>query len=183
MLHIYNQTSGLKESLDSLREQNPEIWERSLSNEWGRLALGNKYDVKYTVTIEFVHKSTVPDNCQVTYASFVCDFRPLKSEPYRVSIVVCGDRLTYGAVDASPAASLLEAKLLLNSTISDCDQGATFISADVKDFFLATPMDKPEYMKISIKYFPDDIIDKYNLRNIVTSTNYIYIKIKRVCMA
>ena len=52
-----------------------------------------------------------------------------------VRIVVGGDRLTYSDDPASPAASLLETKLVINSTISDANKGAHFITADIKDFF------------------------------------------------
>ena len=37
------------------------------------------------------------------------------------------------------------------------------MTCDLKDFFLATPMLKPEYMKIHYKYIPHDIRDHYNL--------------------
>jgi len=56
-----------------------------------------------------------------------------------------------------PAANLLETKIILNSTISDANQEARFMSADIKDHFLATPMNKPEYMKVKYKYIPEDI--------------------------
>ena len=88
-------------------------------------------------------------------------------------IVVGGDRLSYPDDPASPAASLLDTKMIINSTISDSKR-----SADLKDHFLASPMNRPEYMKIPYKYFPDDIIQKYNLQNKV-SNGYIYIKIKK----
>ena len=52
----------------------------------------------------------------------VCDYCPLKAEPMQVCLTVGGDHLPY-AHDA-PAATLLEAKLMLNSTISDADKGA-----------------------------------------------------------
>ena len=93
-------------------------------------------------------------------------------------IVVGGDRLSYPDDPASPAASLLDTKMIINSTISDSKRGARFMSADLKDHFLASPMNRPEYMKIPYKYFPDDIIQKYNLQNKV-SNGYIYIKIKK----
>ena len=50
-------------------------------------------------------------------------------------MVVGGDRLDYFDDSGSPAASLLETKILINSTISDADKGAKFMSADLKDFF------------------------------------------------
>ena len=59
--------------------------------------------------------------------------------------------------------------MIINSTISDSKRGARFMSADLKDHFLASPMNRPEYMKIPYKYFPDDIIQKYNLQNKVSN--------------
>ena len=179
LAHIFDIDTGRKESIDSLLQKNHLRWSRSLSNEWGQLAQGNKYGVKATDKIDFISKNDVPQNAKVTYASFVCDHRPLKPEPYRVRIVVGGDKLTYAYDSRAPAASLLETKLILNSTISDCDKGARFFTADVKDFFLATPMKDAEYMKVPFKYFPSDIIDKYNLRTLMTHDKYIYIKIKK----
>ena len=77
----------------------------------------------------------------MTYASLVLYYRPLKSEPNRVRITVGGDRLTYTSDAGSPSANLLETKLLVNRTISDASKSARFMSVDLKDFFLATPME------------------------------------------
>ena len=178
--HIYNETAGKKETINSLRASTQgHRWETALSNEWGRLAQGNVHGVQSTDTIDFVYYNEVPKNKDVTYASFVCDHRPLKSEPWRVRIVFGGDKLTYKEDPGSPAASLLETKILLNSVISDASKGARFMSLDLKDFFLATPMEQAEYMKIPYQYFPNDIKSRYNLHKKVTSTNFIYVKIKK----
>ena len=58
--HIFR-PNGTKETIDSML-QGPlrAVWEKSLSNEWGRLAQGNKYGVRSTDTIDFVHKHEVP---------------------------------------------------------------------------------------------------------------------------
>ena len=68
---------------------------------------------------------------------------------------------------------------MINSVISDAKVGARFMTADIKDYFLATPMDRPEYMKVQFKHLPEDIKKKYNLHTKVTSNNYIYIRIKK----
>ena len=109
---------------------------RSLSNEWGRLAQGNKYGVQSTDTIDFIFKHEVPTGCRVTYATYVVDYRPLKDEPYRVRITVGGDRLVYLDDAGSPAANLMETKLLVNSTISHAKQGARYCVADIDNFYL-----------------------------------------------
>ena len=77
----------------------------------------------------------------------------------------------------------METKILINSTISDAKDGARFMSADIKDYFLATPMEQAEYMKVQYKHIPEDIRTKYNLQDKVTKDNCIYIKIKRACIA
>ena len=103
-------------------------WNRALSNEIDRLAQGNIRGVKGTDTIQFIRKEDVPRDRDVTYASFVCDHRPLKTEQWRVQCVAGGDKLFYPNDPASPAANLLNTKILLNSTISDAKRGARFAS-------------------------------------------------------
>ena len=88
--------------------------------------------------------------------------------------MIGGNRLTYTADTGSPAASLLETKILLNSTISDVHKGARFMSMDLKDFFLAKPMVTPEFMKVPKRYFPQDIQEKKNLQE-KTHNKYIYV--------
>ena len=68
-------------------------------------------------------------------------------------ITVGGNRLDYSADAGSPAASILETKLTLNSIISDAHKGAHFMGADLKDFFLASLMEEPEYMRIHSRFF------------------------------
>ena len=178
-MHIFT-PEGQKMSMDSLLSSSDgPIWERSLSNEWGRLASGNRYGAKGTKTIAFISRSEVPHGHDVTYATFVCDIKPLKVEKFRVRVTVGGDRLTCLQDTGSPAANMLETKLLLNSTISDAKYGARFFSCDIVNYFLASPMNKSEYMKVKIKYLPQDIIDHYNLQNLVTEDGYVFIRIDK----
>ena len=80
-------------------------------------------------------------------------------------LVVGGDKLTCPYDTGSPAANLLETKLLLNSIISDSDKRTRFMTLDLKDHFLTSPMQTPEYIKIPQKYIPPHIINKYNLQS------------------
>ena len=109
----------------------------------------------------------------------VCDYRPLKKEKYRVRLTVGGDKLDYDFDSTSPAASLVETKLLLNSVISDSARGARFMTIDIKDFFLQTHMKEPEFMKIHSKYFDDSLRKKYNLNNLISTDNYVYCQIDK----
>jgi hypothetical protein len=50
--------------------------------------------------------------------------------------------------------------------------------ADVKNFYLCTPMDRPEYMKMKADLFPDEFMEKYKLHDKVYK-GYIWIRIVR----
>ena len=91
-----------------------------------------------------------------------------------------GDILEYPDDASSPAASLLESKLLFNSTISYSRRGARFISCDLKDLFLENPMSRADYMRIHSKHFPPDIREQYEIEGLIAAGGYVYIKIIKV---
>ena len=62
-----------------------------------------------------------------------------------MGLTIGGDMLEYCYDASSPAVSLLESKLLLNSTISDAYKGARFITIDLKDYSLQLFLLKPEH--------------------------------------
>jgi hypothetical protein len=94
-------------------------------------------------------------------------------------MVVGGDKLDFPDDPASPASGLLETKLLLNSVISDASKGARFMGLDIQDYFLASPMHRPEYMRIHLQHFSPDIIEQYDLLSLVADDGYVYIEINK----
>ena len=173
--HIFS-SKGIKMSIDQLIQEEPKTWRESVSNEIGRMAQGIR-NVKGNNVLVFIPRHEVPANKKVTYGNMICDFRPLKLEKYRVRLTVGGDRLDYLGNQSSPAASLLETKMLLNSVISDAKDGARFMTMDLKDHFLQSTLIDPQYMRIHSKYFFDDIKQKYNIDSIIASDGYVYCKI------
>ena len=130
------------------------VWSRSLDNELGRLTQGFRNQVKGTDTMEFIPKQNVPQDRKVTYSNFVCDYRPLKSEPFRVRMTVGGDKLEYPDETASPAALLIETKLIINSVISDHSKfNSKFCAIDLKDFFFKNTYDKTRISTNTLKIF------------------------------
>ena len=107
----------------------------------------------------------------------VCDHRPLKNGKDRVRLMLGGDVLDYFGDSSSPAASLLEAKLLVNSVIYDAHRGARFMSLDIKDYSLQSILDDPEYLRIHGNYFFSDIREKYDIDSIVAPDVHVYCKI------
>ena len=133
--HIYD-TTGRKLSIDKLLTgPDAHIWNQALSNKFGRLIKGNNAGVAWTDTMEFITKEQVPSHKKVTYCSFVCDLKPFKKETHRIRLVVGGDKLECSFDTSSPAASMLDTKILCNSVISDANKGARFLAAESKTFF------------------------------------------------
>jgi hypothetical protein len=67
-------------------------------------------------------------------------------------------------------------KILFNSTIST--PGARFCSADVTNFYLNTPMEREEYVRIPFELIPHEIIDEYNLKELEHKGN-VYARVDK----
>jgi hypothetical protein len=59
-------------------------------------------------------------------------------------------------------------------------KGARFSSIDLKNFYLDTPMPKPEYVGIKILDIPDKFINKYKLTGL-DCDGWIYFEIHQGC--
>ena len=66
--------------------------------------------------------------------------------------------------------------MLLNSVIST--PGAKFLTLDIKNFYLGTPMEEYEYMKIKYDTIPAEIIKQYNLQTLVHN-GFVYIEVRK----
>ena len=100
----------------------------------------------------------------------------MKKEVERTRLTVGGNLIDYPGNLRTETADLITVKLLLNSTIST--PGARFICLDVKNFYLNTPMDRYEYMRLPIELIPEEIIIKYNLQAIAHN-GWIYCEIRK----
>jgi hypothetical protein len=184
---MYNPHTGKAENIDSLlRGPDGLKWYQSLTNEWGRCTQGvtQSRSVNEQIagnnTMHFILPHQVPAGRKVTYATFVCTMRPGKAEPWRIRMTVGGDRLIVDFDVRSPAISMLDMKLHINSVISDAKHGARYCTADLKDFFLQSFMKVYQYMRIHRRYLPQAIIDEYKLTPEHFDTNgYIYMEIRK----
>jgi hypothetical protein len=155
-------------------------WSISAADEFGRLAQGVGGRIKNpTNTIRFIHQHEVPKERMkdVTYGSFTCTVRPEKADPNRTRFTVGGDRINYPGEVATPTADMLVAKILFNSVIST--PGARFMTMDISNFCLMTPLLRPEYLRIKLSDLPDEIIKEYKLRDKVTKNGSIYIEVTK----
>jgi hypothetical protein len=53
------------------------------------------------------------------------------------------------------------------------------MTIDIKDFYLNTPMDRPEFMRLKIADIRQNFIELYNLRKLATPDGYIYIHVQK----
>jgi hypothetical protein len=156
---------------------NKDKWIHGFANELGRLAHGvGKRMPSGTETIHFIQRHQVPADRTVTYGRIVATIRPQKTETHRVRLTVGGNLIDYPGDVSTPTADMTTAKILFNSVISTDD--ARFMCADMKDFYLNTPMARYEYMRLSILIIPQEIIDQYNLLPLVQD-GWIYIEIRK----
>ena len=117
-------------------------------NELGRLAQLIGYNIKGTYTIFFTTKQNIPFERRrdITYVQIVCDYREGKKEPNRARLVVGGNKIKSPIDCGTPTSDLFTVKLLLNSVVSTI--GDKFFTLDIKNFYLNTPMERFEYMRI-----------------------------------
>ena len=105
------------------------------------------------------------------------NYRPEKGDPYRTYLIVGGNLIVYLADCGTPTVDFLTVKLLLNSVISTPD--AKFMTINIKDFYLNTPMDRFKYMKLKLSNPPKDFVKLYNLVSKVDKNGFVYLKIRR----
>jgi hypothetical protein len=159
------------------------IWNTSAANEFGQLAQGVGGRVKATNTIFFIPKDKVPKDRikDVMYGSFSCDLKPNKAETHQTRLTAGGDRINYPKDVGTPTADMTLVKTLLNSIISTT--GAKCVMLDVKDFYLNTPMEQYEYMRLEISNIPKEILIEYNCMRLQHQMDMYTVKSERECTA
>jgi len=153
-------------------------WIEAMCIELGRLAQGYK-DVEGTDTIQFLSHDEIkkiPKDRTITYARIVVDYRPQKDDPNRVRITVGGNLIDYPFELTTRTSDMTSAKTMWNSVISTTN--ARYVCADIKNFYLGTPLDRWEYMKMPLATIPQPIIDQYDL-NSKAKNGQVYMAIKR----
>ena len=100
-------------------------------------------------------------------------YKPHKADPNRSRLAVGGDRIVCLYDVNTPTSDLPTIKMLWKPVLST--PGAKYFTLDISNFYLGTPMDRLEYMRIPIKIILQEIIDKYKL-NEIEENGWVYIK-------
>jgi hypothetical protein len=119
----------------------------------------------------------IPQNRRkdITYGQIVCNYCSEKKDPYHTRITMSGNIINYPNDCSAPTANLLTVKIMLDSVIST--PNAKFMTINIKDFYLMTPMDRYKYFCMKLELFPPDIIDKYGLRDKVDANGNVFCKV------
>ena len=91
-------------------------------------------------------------------------------------MTVGGNLIDYPYEVSTPTADMTTAKLVMNSTIST--PGATFHCFDISNFYLNTPMERSEYMRIPTWAIPECIMKQYKLADLVHN-NSVLVEIRK----
>jgi hypothetical protein len=134
------------------------------------------HDIPGTNTCFVAETTNIPRDIQITYGKIVCDYKPHKKEKERVRLMVGGDRLDFSGDVATSTAEIATFKILINSTLSTKD--AAMMMMDIKIYYLGTPLPSYEYMRMLLSKFPEEIVDKYNLKALAVD-GWVYIEIRK----
>ena len=129
-----------------------------------------------TGTIHFIPCSRIPRGKKVVYLKIVVDIRDHKAVKERVCIVVGGDQSDFKGETTTRTVDVTTVKMHLQSVLSTV--GGKYMGLDLKDFYLATPMEEYEYTRIKGEYIPKETMDKYHLWGLVDN-GYLYIEIRK----
>jgi hypothetical protein len=99
------------------------------------------------------------------------------AEPNQMRFTVGGNRINYPGEVATSTAEMLVVKMLFNGVIST--KGARFMTMDISNFNLMTPLHRAEFIQIKLNDIPDEVIREYKLREKATKNGSIYIRAKR----
>jgi hypothetical protein len=173
-------TGQLAEYRQLLASSEGHLWEQAGTKEFARLCNGcpaaGVSENEGTNTMTFIHVKDLPTNRKATYARIVVADRPSKADSKRMRLTVGGDRIDYPDEVSTKTSSLPTAKILINSTISTPNARAMVL--DIKDFYLNTPMERTEYMRININDIPTPIISHYQILALAHK-GHVYVAINK----
>ena len=91
-------------------------------------------------------------------------------------LVVGGDQVDYPYKVNTKTVDLDTTKMFLNSVIST--PSARFMTMDIKDFYLDTPLKRYEYIHMQYNIIPRKIVEQYHLQAFKHS-KYVYFEVRR----
>ena len=101
----------------------------------------------------------------------MAEIQTQKAETHCTRLTVGGNLINFPGDFTTPTADMRTPNLIFNSVLST--KNAKYMCADIVNFYLNNPMDRYEYMKLTLDIIPKGIIQKYNLRILARKGLYI----------
>jgi hypothetical protein len=83
----------------------------------------------------------------------------------------------YTGVVTANTADLTTIKVLLNSVVSDKD--SEWMTLDIKDFYLNTPLDRKEYMVIHESQIPQNFYKEHDIKHLINAKGFYLMEISK----
>ena len=90
---------------------------------------------------------------------------------YRVRGTIGGDRINYPGETSANTAAMPVVKILLQSVVSD---DSNWMTLDIKDYYLNTPLSRPEYIRIQRKLIPPDTLVEHQLERFMSNNSILF---------
>jgi hypothetical protein len=146
-------------------------WEIAADNEFRKL-------ITTTQTMRPIHKHHIPADRRrdITY------YNPVLKEKMKDDVLVRrvrgtlgGDRINYKGDVSARTASLEVVRTLLNSVLAD---DADFMTADITDYYLNTPLLRSEYVRVGKGQISSTIVAEYKLETYLLDDYYYFEVVK-----
>jgi hypothetical protein len=151
-----NEDGSPRTFASALAGEHGAAWQLANANEFRKL-------VTTTSTMKPIHKSSIPADRRRDIAYY----NPRVKEKIKEGIhlrhirgTIGGDHTNFVGAVSARTASLEVVRTLLNSVLAD---DADFMHCDISDYYLGTPMDRPEFMRIHRRQLSSTIIAEYYL--------------------
>jgi len=156
---------------NALRGPDGDKWRAEDANEFRRLMS--------TSTIRPIYKSDKPSNKSATY------YNPQVKEKLdsqgdktrRTRGTLGGDRCNYEGPTSSPVADIAMIKTHQLSVVSDRRNHHTdtrYATIDIKDFYLGSKLDQPEYVSIAVKDIPAETMIEFDLHKYAAHDHVLF---------
>ena len=90
---------------------------------------------------------------------------------YRIRGTIGGDRIKYPGETTALTAAIPVVKLLLQAAMSENVQ---VLTKDAKDYYLNTPLTRPEFLRIPLKFIAPCVLDKHHLRPLISGNSVLF---------
>ena len=107
----------------------------------------------------------------MAHTRVVCELGPTKDDPNRTRITIGGNTIAYFGDTGTKTGSLELVKCVLNSVVSR--PKAKFMTIDISNYYLNTPLDRPEFCRIKLEVIPQQLLMSTISCNTYTTDGFI----------